>query len=572
MPDVPPPEVFHFYPASNAKRFVAFLIDMVVAWTGALLFVSLLSGFDKIGLVSLLVLLYFVIMHAAFGFTLGKKLMGLRLIRYGDDEKAGVLQVVFRETIGKFISTALFFGGFLFIFFSKERIALHDKICRTHVISDEPEESVSSLAVFAQGFAVVAVFMAGIFYTAFHTSIPLKSWAKHLKKSGVQIEGVHGSLKDGFLLETIKFTNKDLEFTGKDIVFKYDNIFDLVKGKDFHIRRISASQVHLAFHKNQSSATSAQRKRARQANAAHLENQEKSENRSTAAANILCDLIDVSEIKVSMPDEPAYEAKKLQVKKIMLSKGNVEVQKIYLDSKDIFTDIQGFSYDKVSDVFSISESEVIVKKSMFPKYLSGDIDLKIKGSANLGTQKFVNLVLSGFRNSFSLSYENDMLDIKTANFQPQWYFKNLPPAHTFNVEFKGDAGVLWTAPFQGWYKLGVHQVNLEQKTVPGSVFQGQISTFSGSFNVGMSFHLKQNPESPVQVHLSSFENYSVGEAVSKILFRKPIDEFTEADRMTIYQNSPYFTFKTITPSLESIIPFDQRMQMELQQRSPANNW
>lgn len=97
-------------------------------------------GYDTkyIGLSVLLLLvpylLYFILPTTIYGRTLGKKVVGLRVVQVNCSEQLEFGQVIIRETIGKAISVALLFAGFFMVCFNDRRRALHDYLGATIVI------------------------------------------------------------------------------------------------------------------------------------------------------------------------------------------------------------------------------------------------------------------------------------------------------------------------------------------------------------------------------------------------------------------------------------------------------
>ena len=80
-----------------------------------------------------LISLYFVILTAGGGATLGKKAMGLRVVSSETGEKPSFLLVLYRETVGRYLSRILYAGYFLVAVDSEKR-GLHDRICDTAVV------------------------------------------------------------------------------------------------------------------------------------------------------------------------------------------------------------------------------------------------------------------------------------------------------------------------------------------------------------------------------------------------------------------------------------------------------
>jgi uncharacterized RDD family membrane protein YckC len=85
-----------------------------------------------IGVVAAIPPLYFIVMHAVFGQTLGKMIMGIRVVRT-DGGKVGPLISALRF-LGYIISFVLLFFGFFWIIIDRERQGWHDMMADTVVI------------------------------------------------------------------------------------------------------------------------------------------------------------------------------------------------------------------------------------------------------------------------------------------------------------------------------------------------------------------------------------------------------------------------------------------------------
>lgn len=78
--------------------------------------------------------MYFVLCTYLAGTTPGKKALNLRVIRAGGEEKPELLDVIYRETIGRFLCSFSVWIGYLLIGFSAEKSGLHDMLGDTRVI------------------------------------------------------------------------------------------------------------------------------------------------------------------------------------------------------------------------------------------------------------------------------------------------------------------------------------------------------------------------------------------------------------------------------------------------------
>lgn len=80
---------------------------------------------------------YFFVFHAAFAWTPGKRVLGMRIVD-GRGRRIGPIRSLFRA-LGYVISASFFLMGFLWAAFDLERRALHDVLCGTYVIVGAPQ-------------------------------------------------------------------------------------------------------------------------------------------------------------------------------------------------------------------------------------------------------------------------------------------------------------------------------------------------------------------------------------------------------------------------------------------------
>ena len=144
-------EDFHVYaPASFLSRGLAFLIDSSIF---GLIQTAAISIFDELAIryapadTSTLTLgilfwslnalalpaLYYIPQMKVDGATIGKSIMGLRVLRNNDEPELSVLRIFSRDILGKIVSMMFFGAGFLVRAFGLE--TFHDKIAKTKVVS-----------------------------------------------------------------------------------------------------------------------------------------------------------------------------------------------------------------------------------------------------------------------------------------------------------------------------------------------------------------------------------------------------------------------------------------------------
>jgi len=153
-------EIDHRKPAGFFSRMLAFLLDIfLLVFLGLMLggvsflvlhffnykkildFIqSLLGVNDQIGqfialispLLFLVVLIYFVFFWTLVGYTPGKALLGLQIVRQ-DGQPLSVGRALLRF-LAYWISAIPLFLGFIWVLFDRQHEGWHDKISNTHVI------------------------------------------------------------------------------------------------------------------------------------------------------------------------------------------------------------------------------------------------------------------------------------------------------------------------------------------------------------------------------------------------------------------------------------------------------
>ncbi len=77
--------------------------------------------------------IYFVLCTYYAGATLGKKAMNLKVVS-GDGERLTFLNVLYRETVGRFLSAFVLCIGYILVGVTNEKTGLHDILCDTRVV------------------------------------------------------------------------------------------------------------------------------------------------------------------------------------------------------------------------------------------------------------------------------------------------------------------------------------------------------------------------------------------------------------------------------------------------------
>ena len=77
---------------------------------------------------------YFVLFTYYTGTTLGKKAMNLRVVNEDGSQKLNLIDVIYRETVGRFLCGLSVGIGYIMAGVDREKRGLHDMLCDTRVI------------------------------------------------------------------------------------------------------------------------------------------------------------------------------------------------------------------------------------------------------------------------------------------------------------------------------------------------------------------------------------------------------------------------------------------------------
>ena len=136
-------------------RVWAHLIDAVIVFAGLLIVRLLMAGVMSLvsdtplgggvlfrytlkGIVLYLSgVSYYILCTYFTGTTLGKRALNLAVVNADGSHKLSFLNVVYRETIGKFLCSAVLYIGYIMVGIDQEKRGFHDILCDTRVIYEK---------------------------------------------------------------------------------------------------------------------------------------------------------------------------------------------------------------------------------------------------------------------------------------------------------------------------------------------------------------------------------------------------------------------------------------------------
>lgn len=81
--------------------------------------------------------MYFILLTWCTGTTIGKRLMNLRVVPADRNEKLSFVDVLYRETVGRFLCGISIWIGYIIVGIDKEKRGFHDMLCDTRVVYEK---------------------------------------------------------------------------------------------------------------------------------------------------------------------------------------------------------------------------------------------------------------------------------------------------------------------------------------------------------------------------------------------------------------------------------------------------
>ena len=189
-------------PARFNERLIAYLIDAAPLSAGYLLTLRY-AATPRAGLAWLAVYVVYQFLGNLAGATVGKRLMGLRVVRR-DGQSLGVIASAARA-VGHLLSTPLFNFGFLLALLHPENRALHDLLSGSLVVEPQRKHPAEATLLFVAAAMTLSALYGLILYLNLFRPTPIDLAAVARAREGLgilaQIEEAykqgHGTYTDG---------------------------------------------------------------------------------------------------------------------------------------------------------------------------------------------------------------------------------------------------------------------------------------------------------------------------------------------------------------------------------------
>ena len=129
-------------PAGFLTRLIAYIIDTIIVGIIVGIFTGIGMVIDPnqqgayfvlVAIGAVIAILYYAILWSSSGQTLGKKLVGVKVVT-DDGTPPGFFRALLRLLIGYWISALIIFLGFLWVIWDANKQGWHDKIFGTYVV------------------------------------------------------------------------------------------------------------------------------------------------------------------------------------------------------------------------------------------------------------------------------------------------------------------------------------------------------------------------------------------------------------------------------------------------------
>ncbi|MBK7962833.1 MAG: RDD family protein [Bdellovibrionales bacterium] len=489
------------FSASAGSRFIAYLLDVTftqLLYRGIAFLLSLDAGRSS-PIDSLAFLAYFIFFHSQYGWTPGKKIMGLELINEEGEEKPSLPKVILRETLGRFISTIFLMLGYLMIFTNENKQGFHDKLAKTRVITvhSSADEGHSILKFIVGGVCLCLASLGLLVYIGLFTSLPLKHFAHGLESHGICIDDLRGNLFKGFSVGQISYVGSRGTVSLENVTFRYQGLFESMRKREFRIIQISATEILLDLKEKPPDLFATQKSEPKN----KLNDSTKSPpgQRPQTRFSLFIEQFDLANVNVRYQGEVVMQADKIVLSDLnVLSTGQISVNTFRLESPKYSANLDHMILTK--NILTVDQFKIFLKREFNLKILAGDVDLQGNGMVD-----FKNRVISGevkgFRESLKVISTRGGINFQMANFQPHWYFTKAPPIHSINlsiaasnlVEFFHNGG-------NGGFVLGRFNCHFAQGMQRGRLFPAQCR--SGDKMVFVEFKFPKG-DPPLNLVLSS---------------------------------------------------------------------
>jgi uncharacterized RDD family membrane protein YckC len=514
----------HLKPAPALNRLSAQLIDVCLLYAIAFLLSVYLGPLGAI-LSAVIGLLYFWLCHQFVGQTLGKKLMGLRVVSV-HPVSLNAFRTITRESLGRLVCLGTLFLGYLGVVFRKDGRAFHDLISGTIVISEKGHPS----AVLQFAGALLALTMtvsSSAYFLFFKTPILATIGTQVLHRQGMDIQTLSGTIEKGWKIDTFQGKNSVFNFVIKGIHIKHDKTGFYHSGL-WRFSEISIDEV--AIHLAPGAV-----------NFNYLD-------RDLASADLqwpLASTYTFFGLKFLVNSLRINKISFFDKEKLNLVFTDVDAQKIRyglgtLNVDGIVSGKKSSNKIEVSQfVLDVAQKKMLLKAKLFAKKhtysaLQKDVQISMIWSGSL--KKPERFRLLAFEDRLTVDYFRNDLIVTIQEFSPASYFKATPTFKNITAKLRNSHclafGCLEALQGSGSFYTSQQKVNFKNKSAWFVGVNEEVLPFN--YN-----HLVKALFQPMPV-LSVVSEETVPQFISQLYFKKPLEGLNETEQSVVRRDQVYY--------------------------------
>lgn len=458
-------DLSEFSPASFEQRLLAYTIDYLFLTISAKA-LTLLTG-ERVPMSLLLGILtsaYFVFGHILYQRTLGKQLLGLRVIGSNPSQDLSWTRVYLRETLGRFICWMFLGLGFLSVMFTDDRRGWHDRIGGSRVISLKPVNEIGILPRMMRGLGTLSLIgllmIGGTYYSVFYTSLPIQSLQERLYTVGLRLKGIRGNLKNGFHVKRMDWDENGDSFELEDLFLEIDSDIISLLNQKYRVKKLSVARAKLVLHHSERRNETPDVDKNVESEDENLNGNGDQTGGSAALKSprqefaFIADEIDLRSL-TTVVEGKEFLIHRFFVSGFDLSDSKLHFSRVYVDSGDFTFNLPEMNYTK--DNFEMSGPvEGMLKASLLPQILRGNVDLKVQVKGPLHDP---DVDFQAYQRKILIERRTDSLSVKLNEWSPEHHLVGYWPVNRLQLSFQGQGelkSMLLTTALKG--RVFLHNV------------------------------------------------------------------------------------------------------------------
>ncbi len=513
-------------PASALDRIAAHLIDIILLILCSFA-ISLYAGTYGLIISSSLFFVYFLICHLLWGQTLGKKIIGIRLISVGA-QSLTLWRVLSRETLGRVFCVGSLFLGYVRVLFSKDRRGVHDLLSGSAVISDKHYQT--SFAHFAAiVFTVLLTLSFSTYFLFFKTTFIAKAVLTVLQHQGVQVSSLSGNMAKGWHIDSFAGGNNMVSYNLKGIHIKHSPAGFYSNGtwrvQDLMVDelsfRVDPQLLNLNYIQRKSSSVSF-----KAATSAELQF-------AMYKLKGLVDALRIGKLKVTDGDKLNLVFDNIQGDKISYADGVLSIAGLKTAEASPAKIDVGFLTFKPLDQSLQLKMKMLAKKEMHQS-LKKDLNLVFNWSGSLSAPERFKVV--AFENRFQMNYDKGHLSVMVNNLTPSQHLQSSISFRDINAKLKHTncESTACVQSLQGSGSFLIQNRKVDFKNTMAWLDGSETEVLRFSYN---DLVLALFETQPV---LKVISDESLQDFIAQFYFQKPVHLLSAVEQSLVQRDQGYF--------------------------------